>query len=109
MTQLFPIILLGLVAWFWWGATRAREVAVASARRACQQVDVQFLDDTVAMSKLRLRRDPRGQMRIMRYYRFEFSATGTDRRPGYAVMLGHHLVDLHLDLLVDSGSGERLQ
>ena len=36
---------------FWWGATRAREVAVSAARRACTRCGVQFLDDSVALAK----------------------------------------------------------
>ena len=105
MTQLIPVLLLGLMAWFWWGATRAREVAISAARRACTRCGVQFLDDSVALAKTRLRRDGRGQMRVLRYYRFEFSTSGADRAGGYAVVLGQRLLDLHLDLLVDDASG----
>ena len=89
------------MAWLWWGATRARETAVAAAKRACQQCKVQFLDGRVALAKTRLRRDRSGQVRIQRIYRFEFSADGANRAGGYAVMLGHHLQDLHLDLVIE--------
>jgi len=101
MTELLPLFLFGLVAWFWWGATRAREVAVEAASRACRRSNVQFLDQTVVMRQMKLQRDERGNMHIARMYSFEFSSNGHEREAGYAVMLGTRLVRVHLDLLID--------
>ncbi len=102
MIELLPIIVLAAIAWFWWGATRAREVAVEAAITACQRRDVQFLDQTVMLQQMKLQRDERGQMHIARLYGFEFSCNGHQRETGYAVMLGTRLVRVHLNILVDS-------
>ncbi len=101
MTELLPLIIFALIAWFWWGATRAREVAVEGAATACRRNSVQFLDQTVVMRQMKLQRDELGSMHIARMYCFEFSSNGHDREAGYAVMLGTRLVRVHLDLLIE--------
>ena len=76
---------------------RARERAVKAGRDACERYDLQFLDDTVAFTRLRLARDGEGQLKISRTYSFEFSDTGNNRRHGAIVMLGGDLADLRLE------------
>ena len=56
LTDLFVMLLLcGLVA-SWMGLTAARERAVAQASRLCSEHDIQLLDQSVALSALRLYR-----------------------------------------------------
>lgn len=93
--------MIGALAWFWWDSGRARETAIRAARQACQNCGVQFLDQTVALRSIRVRRDPLGQLRLFRKYTFEFSHNGTERDKGYAVMVGQQLADMHLDLVLD--------
>jgi hypothetical protein len=81
----------------WVDSLRARERALRAGRAACERYDLQFLDDTVSFARLRLRRDPDGQLRIARTYTFEFSDTGNNRRHGAIVMLGGELEDLQLE------------
>lgn len=101
MTEFLPVIVFAFIAWFWWGATRAREIAVEAASAACKRSAVQFLDQTVLMRQMKLQRDEQGNMHIARMYSFEFSSDGHDRENGYTVMLGTRLVRVHLDLVVD--------
>jgi hypothetical protein len=82
---------------FWMDSLRARERAVAAGRSACERYSLQFLDDTVAFTRLRLARDEEGQVKIKRTYTFEFSDTGNNRRHGAIVMLGAQLFDLHME------------
>ncbi|MEM7208485.1 MAG: DUF3301 domain-containing protein [Pseudomonadota bacterium] len=98
MNEIIPIVIVALIAWFWWGATRAREVAINAAKAACQRSDVQLLDQTVQLRQLKPKRDPHGRLRIARMYSFEFSVHGVEREAGYAVTLGDALVHVHLDL-----------
>jgi len=37
-------------------------------------------------------------MGIARWYTFEFSTNGSDRRPGVVSLLGNQLLDMHLQL-----------
>ena len=91
------IVLIAAGVFLWLDSLRARERAVKAGRAACERYSLQFLDDTVSFSRVRLRRDGEGQMRIARTYTFEFSDTGNNRRHGAIVMLGGELQDLQLE------------
>ena len=86
--SLLLLTALGLGAWFWLHSIRILEIAREAGRRACAREDLQFLDDTVASTKLRLARDTNGRRILRRTYRFEFSETGNSRLEGEVIMLG---------------------
>ncbi len=91
------IVLIAAGIFFWLDSLRARERALHAGRAACERYALQFLDDTVSVSRVRLGRDDEGQLRIARTYTFEFSDTGNNRRHGAIVMLGGELQDLQLE------------
>jgi len=96
----WEILLLGLfgaVAWYWYAGMQVREQAVAVGRRACADAGLQFLDDSVALSRTRFARNSQGQLQFLRDYRFEFSDTGDNRRPGVIRMLGERVEWVSLD------------
>lgn len=97
LTGLLIFIPIALLAVLWWKGMASKEIARRAGSRACRQAQVQFLDDTVALQKLRIRRDPRGAMALYRLYGFEFTVDGEVRHNGYIHMLGHHLQKLELD------------
>lgn len=80
----------GLV--FWWTSARARELAVEHARRACHQRQVQFLDQSVALTRLRPARSARGSATWRRDYRFEFTNHVDFRDTATVTMAGHALL-----------------
>jgi len=100
MELVFFALLLGAVA-FWWYSAQSRETATALSRSACKRCGVQLLDETVTLSKLRLQRNEKGHMNIARWYTFEFSTSGNNRRSGVVGLLGGKLTTMHLDLDVD--------
>jgi hypothetical protein len=83
--------------WFWVDSMRAREAALDAGRRACAAENVQFLDWTVAVVKIRIGRSADGRLRLRRIYEFEFSDTGNNRLRGSITLLGAQLIALHLD------------
>ena len=91
------IVLIAAGIFLWLDSLRARERAVKAGRAACERYSLQFLDETVSFTRLRLARDPDGQLKIARTYSFEFSDTGNNRRHGAIVMLGGELQDLRLE------------
>jgi len=97
MWEAAAIVLLAAGIFLWLDSLRARERALKAGRAACERYDLQFLDDTVSFTRMRLGRDEDGQIRIARTYTFEFSDTGNNRRQGAIVMLGGELQDLHLE------------
>ena len=97
MLEAAAIVLIAAGVFLWLDSLRARERAVQAGRAACERYALQLLDDTVSFSRMRLRRDGEGQLRIARTYTFEFSDTGNNRRHGAIVMLGGELQDLQLE------------
>lgn len=96
LAELAALLLICLIAWFWFDSLKAREAGVAAARVACEREGVQLLDDTVASRSLRLGRDDNGRMAIRRAYDFEYSDSGFDRYRGSVVLLGREVVMLDL-------------
>jgi len=97
MTGLIISGIIALLALFWWDSMASKEVAHQAGAHACRQHQVQFLDDTVALQKLRLRRDPRGTLKLYREYGFEFTHDGEFRLNGSIHMLGQHIQKLTMD------------
>ena len=97
MWEAAALLVIFLGALLWVDSLRARERAVQAGRSACERYELQFLDDTVSFTRMRLGRDEDGQLKIARTYTFEFSDTGNNRRHGAIVMLGGELQDLHME------------
>jgi hypothetical protein len=97
MWEAAVIVVIGAGTLLWLDSLRARERALRAGRAACERYALQFLDDTVSFTRIRLKRDEEGRLRIARTYAFEFSDTGNNRRHGAIVMLGGELEDVRLD------------
>jgi len=95
--NLFLVFVLFAGALYWWNASRDKELARLYGRHACEREDVQFLDDTVVLSRVRPQRNEKGQLVLRREYRFEFASDGGRRYEGYLVLLGHQLLQLTLE------------
>lgn len=98
-----PAALIGL----WWTGSRARELAVEHARLACRQHQLQFLDQTVAMRRMRFARSSTGSSCIRREYAFEFTDQGQFRDIATVTMLGHTLQRVHFPYIRDA-EGNRI-
>lgn len=96
-TDLLFLLLLAALAGFWLDSLRALETARNAGKRACNSAGVQFLDDTVTVTSLALRRNAVGQMVIRRTYRFEFSDTGDNRLEGTLVLLGARVESVEME------------
>lgn len=96
MLELSILLLFVAAGWFWMDALQARDAALDAARRACEAENVQLLDWTVAMNRIRLGRDEEGRARIRRTYAFEFSDTGNNRIGGTLTLLGRQLLAINL-------------
>lgn len=80
----------------WFDSIGARDQAIALGRELSAKVSLQLLDETVACSRISLRRNHKGHMQIQRHYDFEVSANGGDRLPCELVLLGRQLVEWHI-------------
>ena len=91
-TLLILMVCLGLGMAFWSAARGAAERAEQVGRDACQAAGVQWLDQTVHASGIRLRRRKDGRLGWERSFRFEYSYEGSDRHVGRLVLHGTQLV-----------------
>jgi hypothetical protein len=67
------LLCLGIILlWFWQDSLRVRDRANVAAMQACERLQLQFLDGTVAFSQLRLVREL-GQLRLQRTYVFDYT------------------------------------
>lgn len=80
-----------LSAWFWHATLQAREYANRIAADTCQKLNVQFLDGTVAFTRLRPARDASGRMTFRRSYVFDYTQDGVTRQQGFVILRGHDL------------------
>ena len=108
VSTLIALAAVGVVMWYWSDSLRTREHALRICAEACREMNVQFLDQTVAVRKLSIGRDGGGHLRLRRDYGFEFSIDGVERYRGHAVLLGRfleHLQMQHPDGAVIQGPG----
>lgn len=82
---------------YWWVGQKAKQVAVAAAKKRCDKLDLQFLDATVSLEKTRIKLH-RGQPMLQREFHFEFASQGDERFGGEVLMLGSNVNSIHLDI-----------
>ena len=88
---LFAIIL------YWRSALYVKERAFLAARKRCQDMEVQLLDETIYLRRLWLKRNDRGQLSLWRAFYFEFTVSGADRYYGRVLMLGNIIQEVQLE------------
>lgn len=97
--EIFLLLILGVGVLYWQDGMWAKEIATRSARKACQQSEVQLLDQTVEQIKISLSRDASGRWRVWRRFRFEYARNGVDREHGRITLLGNRLVESELQTI----------
>lgn len=102
--ELFTLLGLVLVAIYWSDAMRSKERARAAGRAACEGIGAQFLDDTVVLTRTRLRRNAAGALAFQREYRYEYTVNGALREFGHVIVHGRQATSL----TPGSGTGRQL-
>lgn len=82
---------------YWWDTMRSKEMARSAGKHACDRAQVQFLDDTVALKKLRLQRDQNGRLQWRRLFVFEFTSDGSCRYQGRIYLNGKQVQTVEMD------------
>ena len=86
MKILLAIASLFAVAWYWQDSLRSRELILKRCRKFCEDHEVQFLDQSVYVARVRLAKSKQYHFFLRRFYAFEFSIGGVDRHNGVAVV-----------------------
>ena len=82
-------------AWLWHNHG-LREKALERVKQHCAKLDLQLLDDAVALKRIAFVRDAKGRKRLARLYGFEFTVTGEQRHPGTVTQFGAHSMQIEL-------------
>lgn len=88
MNSIILLITLGFIAWFWFDTRRSQEMALSICKQTCGQLHLQLLDDNVALTRVRLRRNSRGWLVVQRTYQFEFHDGSNNRERGIVILRG---------------------
>lgn len=88
MSPVFSLFILAVSVWFWFDSLRTREVAMVVCKRVCTQFHLQFLDDSVVLIRLRLKRNQHGHLSIQRTYLFDFYDKKESRQQGTLLIRG---------------------
>src|SRR5690606_12769360 len=93
MPSLILLMIAGAAAFAFWNAARAAaEQAESLGRDACNAAGVQWLDQSMHASGLRLYRRADGWLGVERTFRFDYSHDGSDRHSGRLVLRQGRLV-----------------
>lgn len=96
-TGIPALLLLIAVIWYWQKGMQAKELARSAGRQACADAGVVFLDDSVVLSRLMIRRNAEGRLSVLREYRFEFASDGIRRYRGRIDFSGRQLMHVVME------------
>jgi uncharacterized protein DUF3301 len=88
---LLAVALLALIVVFWHSSLAARELANRVAQETCAGAQVQMLDGTVAIHRLRIVRSNDQPLAWHRTYVFDYTADGYSRQRGFVVLTGDNV------------------
>jgi len=94
--NLFVLMLLATAGAWLWHSHGIRERALERVKQHCTKLDLELLDDNVALRRLAFIPDANGRKRFARVYNFEFTVTGEQRHPGTITMFGAHTAQIEL-------------
>jgi hypothetical protein len=90
-TALALLIVASAIAWFWHDSLAARERANTASLEACNRLNLQFLDGTVAFARLQVIRGTGSVFDLRRTYVFDYTANSIERRQGFVVLTGRRV------------------
>jgi hypothetical protein len=97
LNDIILIVLMCLLYGYWLSSQKAKEIALKTAIAYCCSIDVQMLDDYVALSSLSLKRNRLWKFQLQRSFVFEFSSTGNERYNGKILMTGRRVDSIYMD------------
>jgi hypothetical protein len=96
LSDLFWLAVTACLCLAWWQNLKVREHATRQVRAYCRELDLQLLDETIALQRMTPRRAPDGRLELERCYRFSFTATGDERYDGQVRLRGGRVVGFEL-------------
>jgi hypothetical protein len=104
LVNLLCLVLVGLVALYWWQSGLFKGRARQLAMEHCRQLDLQLLDQSMVITGFWPTRSSMGNLVFRRTYQFEFSSTGDRRYRGKLILEGMVLKSIDLEAYKIPGS-----
>jgi hypothetical protein len=89
------VVFVGILATFW-RLLAIKELALAGAKKHCQDMGVQFLDGSVVQCGFRVRLKSGWRLVVLQTFSFEFTTTGERRYIGWTTFSGRKRVSMEL-------------
>ncbi len=96
-SHFFWFIIFAIIALLWWRTHEIKQIAYRLAKRHCSEMEVQFLDDSIVLRRIRLKRLTNGQISLLRVFHFEFATIGDARYQGEVIFNGFKLHSIELE------------
>lgn len=96
LTDLFGLALLSCALLYWWHAYQIKERTLNQVKKHLKELDLQLLDQSIALKKTRIQRSAQGHLNLSRLYQFSFSSNGDDRYLGEVQLSGPTIISFHL-------------
>ena len=96
LENLFVLMLVATAGAWLWHNHGLREKALERVKQHCAKLDLELLDDAVALKRIAFVRDANGRKRLARIYNFEFTVTGETRHNGTITQFGAHSAQIEL-------------
>lgn len=97
MGDLFIVLLLCIFPYLWWIDRGIKQYAYHQAVAYCKEQELLLLDDTVQQTRVTLKRDEIGRLKIHRFFKFEFTSTGEKRYVGTFEFSNRKIKNMQLD------------
>ena len=97
MNALSLLLLIGILVWFWLANLKSRDIATQTARGSCSRQNLQFLDGTVSLGKIRPYYRNRNDFGVQRTYVFDYSGDGLTRQTGCVIMHNTRVTSMILE------------
>ena len=95
--NMLVLMLLATAGAWLWHNHGLRERALERVKQHCAKLDIELLDENVALKKISFIRDASGRRRLARVYNFEFTVTGDQRHAGTITQFGAHSAKIELE------------
>ena len=96
-STLIIMTLIAVAGALFWQGQAIRELALTATRLRCRREQVTLLDQTVALTRRRLRWSKRFGPQLERRFNFEFTVTGGERHRGQTETLGGQVTRITLE------------
>lgn len=97
MFELIFITVIIAVGWLWSDSMKAREMAFSAVSAYCRKLELQLLDDYVALNGFYPKLNSCRRVEVLRSYAFEFSSTGLERYNGKIVIVAGRVQSIDLE------------